>query len=133
MTLTVRGDLLDEIVRHSTACLPFEACGFLTGHGTVADHFVPAPNMLESRSEFQVEPSFLFEFFRRLRTDGREMVGIVHSHPTAAPVPSLRDLREAHYPRAAHVIVSLAGERSEIRAYRIVGGTAAEIELRVIV
>lgn len=133
MTVTLRGDLLDELIRHSKACLPLEACGFLTGHGGVADRFVPAPNALESGEAFQVEPSFLFKFFRRLRTEGREVVGIVHSHPAAPPVPSTRDLGGACDTRAAHVIVSLEGGRPEIRAYRIDRGAAAEIELRVIV
>jgi len=37
----------------------------------------------------------------------KELVGIFHSHVASAPVPSPTDRREAHYPDAVYLIVSL--------------------------
>jgi proteasome lid subunit RPN8/RPN11 len=131
--VAVPGPLLDEIIRYSMDCLPVEACGFLAGREGFADRFVPAPNALASADAFSVDPAFLFRFFRGLRWGGEQLVGIVHSHPRGPASPSQRDIREAHYREAAHLIVSLAGERPEIRAYRITAREAIEIELHAIV
>ena len=125
--------MLDRMVSHARSCLPEEACGFLVGLRQRADRLVPAPNQLRSRTEFAVEPRFLFALFRELRRTGEDLVGIYHSHPDGAAVPSERDVASAYYPDCAQVIVSFRGPRPEIRAYRIAAGTVTEIEVHAIV
>jgi aspartate racemase len=44
---------------------------------------------------------------------------IYHSHPTSPAVPSTTDLREANWPDALMIIVSLMEERPEARVYRV--------------
>ena len=54
---------------------------------------------------------------------GEELVGIYHSHPRSPAYPSPTDRREAHWPAAAYVLVSLRdadpAHPQEIHAYRI--------------
>lgn len=133
LSVCVDDGVLGRLIAHATACLPEEACGFLVGHGNLAERFVPAPNALHSPTAFSIEPQFLFEFFRSLRANGEDMIAVCHSHPTGPAVPSERDIAETHYPEAAHVIVSLAGPHAEVRAFRAVGDDAVEIELHAIV
>ena len=133
MRIAVGAELLEEVVRHSRDCFPEESCGFLVGRPATIDRFVPAPNALRSKTAFEVDPQFLFELFRQLRSSGETLRAICHSHPTGPAVPSARDVAEAHDPDCAYVIVSMAGPEPEIRAYRIVEGEVLEMELHAIV
>jgi proteasome lid subunit RPN8/RPN11 len=125
--------ILEDIVDHARACSPQEGCGFLVGRSGSVDRFVPAPNILQSASAFEVDPVFLFDLFRGLRSSGEELVAIYHSHPNGPAIPSQRDVAHAHYPDAAQVIVSLAGVEPEVKAYRIAGKEVLEAELHAIV
>ena len=133
MRLLVADGVLDQFVGHARECLPHEACGFLVGHGESAERFLAAPNVLKSPTAFSVEPQFLFELFRTLRTEGESLVAVCHSHPSGMAIPSPRDIREAHYRDVAHVIVSFADESPVIGAFRIAGAWAVPIELHAIV
>ena len=133
MNLRVADGVLDRLVAHARECFPEEACGFFVGRGDSADRYLPAVNTLHSRTAFAVEPEFLFRMFRSLRASGEEMVAVCHSHPSSPAVLSTRDIAGAHYPDAAHVVVSLVGPRPEIRAYRVLRDQAIEIALHAIV
>ena len=133
MRLVVPTDLIGELVRHAREALPEEGCGFLVGRSGVASRFVPAANALRSETAFAVEPGFLFDLFRELRASGEELVAIYHSHPKGPAAPSTRDVSGAHYPETAHIIVSLAGQEPEVRAYRIAGQEVLEMDLHAIV
>ena len=133
MGIVLDDRLLGEIIGHARECLPEEACGFLVGPSGAVRRFVPAPNALRSRTAFEVDPAFLFDLFRKLRSSGEDLLAICHSHPTGPAVPSARDVAEAHYPDCAYVIISLAGAQPEIRAFRIVEREVIEIELHAIV
>jgi proteasome lid subunit RPN8/RPN11 len=89
--------------------------------------------MLASETAYEIDPAVLASTFRSLRETGEELVAIVHSHPRGPAEPSKRDLERAYYPRAAHVIVSLAAPESPVvKAFRIIDGQAYEIEIRAI-
>jgi proteasome lid subunit RPN8/RPN11 len=49
---------------------------------------------------------------------GVRELAIYHSHPTAAPVPSKKDIKRNTYgPAVAWVIIGLAGAAPEVRAW----------------
>jgi proteasome lid subunit RPN8/RPN11 len=58
------------------------------------------------------------------------LVGIYHSHPAGAALPSAADVAEATWPDVAYVIIGLgaAGE-PEVRAWRLQHGQAREVRL----
>jgi len=112
--------------------LPEEACGFLVGTGKRVVRFIPAPNALGSATAFSIDPDFLFRMHRDLRSRNERVIAICHSHPTVFPVPSARDVALAQDPGPDHVIVSLAGDRADVRAFRIRDGNVARIPLREI-
>src|SRR4029079_3366297 len=63
---------------------------------------------------------------------------IVHSHTASPARPSPTDLREAHYPEALYVLVSLSPAEADpatgaesVRAWRIVDGGVHEVEVRL--
>jgi hypothetical protein len=46
-------------------------------------------------------------------------------------VPSQTDINLAFYPEATYIIVGLAGEDPDVRAFRIVDGEVSQTELEV--
>jgi proteasome lid subunit RPN8/RPN11 len=108
---------------------PNECCGLLVGTHDGIDEAVPTRNILSDPSRYQIDPQQHIAINRRLRGTPRSVVGVYHSHPRSEAVPSPRDLAEAHYPEFIWLIVSLAGDRPEFRAYRILAGKSEAIQL----
>ena len=120
--LVIPRAVLDEMTAHARAALPAEGCGFLagvveSGVGRVT-HFLPLVNELASPTAFATEARSTFAAFKAMRAAGTDVLAIYHSHPTSAPIPSRHDLAQNIYgPSVAWVIVGLAGEEPEVRAW----------------
>ena len=121
----------DDIVRHAHEALPNECCGLLLGQGTRIDEAVRTPNLKASPSAYLIDPAAHFATLRRVRAEGRQIVGAYHSHTHSPAIPSASDLRESHYPEFVHVIASLDGDAADLRAYRIGGDRYEELALSV--
>lgn len=105
---------------HAAAERPRECCGLLIGTEeplSVVDTW-PSPNLAEGQTRFLVDPVQHFAAIRAARARGLEVVGVYHSHPATAAVPSARDLEEGGEGAMLHVIVSLSATPADIRAYR---------------
>ena len=57
---------------------------------------------------------------------GHELGAIYHSHTRTPPFPSQTDINLAFYPEALYVIVGVAGDEPDVRAFRIVEGEVSE-------
>lgn len=120
--LVIPPAILDAMLAHARAELPNECVGFLAGAvadgaGTVTQ-CLPLVNELQSPTEFLTEPRSAFEAYRAMRTAGTDVLAVYHSHPTSAPVPSKKDVeRNTYGPTVAWVIVGLAGDEAEVRAW----------------
>lgn len=156
--------LRDELLRHLTAALPHEGVGLLAtdwerdgrdvrakgGEGTLAlsplsslpslaraMKFYPGRNIDASPSRFTMDPVEVIVALQEIDERGWWLGAIVHSHPHGPAQPSMTDLREAHYPDALSVIVSLAEQPARVRAWRLPmghsrsGGGAAIVEVPV--
>jgi proteasome lid subunit RPN8/RPN11 len=119
------------IVEHARREAPRECCGLLVGNRFHIDESVPAANIASEPTRFLIDPADHIALNRRLRGSGREVVGAYHSHPNDPPVPSPRDITEAHYREFLHVIVSLVGDPETcVRGYRIRDGSVTPVALR---
>jgi len=90
---------------------------------------LPLANANASPYRYAIEPEALLALTIELDDAGDAIWAIVHSHPTSPAEPSPTDIREAFYPEALQVIVSLAGATPELRAWRVADGQAGEVEL----
>ena len=129
---TVLGRVIDAIVQHARRDAPRECCGLLAAREGIVDEAIPARNLEASEVRFLIDPADQFAALKRTRADGREIVGAYHSHPRSAAVPSATDLAEAHYEEFMYVIVSLAGDVPDARAYRLEGGRFVAAEMLIV-
>ena len=120
--LLVPRPLSDAVIAHARAELPNECCGLLAGViedgvGRVTQH-LPLVNELADPTEYFSEPRSIIAAEKARRAAGTEVLAIYHSHPTSDPVPSRKDLdRNFWGETAVHVIVGLAGDEPDVRAW----------------
>lgn len=122
---------------HARAELPNEAAGLLGGSHAdgVATTYYAARNAERSPLRYAVHPDDLVRIVFAIEDAGQDLVAIFHSHTRSPAVPSATDRRSAMYPDAFYVLATLADpsappERA-LRAWRIHGGEAFEVPLRV--
>ena len=120
---------MDELVAHAREEEPNECCGYMrVKEGAVVD-VNRAENLHHSPYRFELDGASL-AVAAFLEDDGFD-VGIYHSHPRSPAEPSQTDINTAQYPNWTYVIVSLANQEPEVRAWRIEDGRASEEELSV--
>jgi proteasome lid subunit RPN8/RPN11 len=134
-------EMVDAIEAQARAEAPNESCGLIVGDRPVADggvplRWVPLRNALASPYRYEIDPDDLLRL--TLETEARDEVfwGIVHSHVASPARPSATDIRQAFYPEALYLLVSLdpaeadpSTGRPKLRAWRILDGAVLEVEL----
>jgi len=94
--LLLHDGALAALRAHAAAAAPREACGLLAGpagDAAIADEALPSPNLAPAGTEdaFEIDAALHLAAQREQRARGRRVVGIYHSHPRSAPLPSARD------------------------------------------
>ena len=122
-TLTLVPDLTDRIVSHLRSVAPLEGVGLLAidqqsaGPNRIATAYYAGTNRDHSPTRYTMAPDEVLRSFLDMEQRGWRLGGIVHSHPIGPATPSPTDMREFHYPEALMVIVSLAGDAPDLRAW----------------
>jgi proteasome lid subunit RPN8/RPN11 len=130
--LRIPRQLLDELVAHARDETPNECCGVIAARDGRAIAVHRTRNIHASPVRFEMDPVEQLRTLDEIEGAGLELGAIYHSHTRSAPYPSLTDVNLARWwPEPLWVIVGLAGDEPEIRAYRIVDGTIDEAELVV--
>lgn len=125
----------EAIVTHANAGFPNEACGILAGKPAeeTSTVYYPMRNLDESSISYFMDPKEQLGVFKRMREEGLEMRGIVHSHVASEAYPSQKDVRLAFYPDVSYLIVSLSDrERPVLRSFRIAEEAVSEEKLSVV-
>ena len=139
--VTLPAAIRQAIVEHARAAAPNEACGLViadapAAEGGRATRWAPARNALASPYRYEIDPDDLLQL--TIETDDADEVfwAIVHSHIASPARPSPTDLRQAHYPDALYLLVSLDPAEADpvtgaasVRAWRIVDGGVHEVAL----
>lgn len=125
-TLCIPEPLYRRLINHCQEERPLEACGLLVGEGGQVAVAYAADNEHRSPVIYKVDDRQLLQVFEGIRNDRQEIIGIYHSHVRTPPVPSRTDIEQATWPESFYVIVSLAGRRPEVKAWRIVDRTVTE-------
>lgn len=121
MSISIPAAVISDMLSHARAEAPRECCGLLVGTLDSIVRSVRARNLEAKATRYLIDPEDHFAAVRAARTDGLEVVGAYHSHPSSAAVPSSTDLAEANSGADfLYVIVSLVSD--DVRAYRIDAG-----------
>lgn len=111
--------------------LPAEVCGLVAGPRLpqwdqeapiVVSGIVRVRNAARSPTRFALDGKGMMNAEARIVDGGDEVIGVIHSHPVSAAVPSATDLADAlvYDPDAVwlQLIVSLQGFAPNLRAWR---------------
>ena len=106
------------MVDHCRGERPNEACGLLATHKERVVKVFRMTNASGSPVRYSLDAAEQLAAYKKIDKEGWELGGIFHSHTHTEAYPSPTDVREAHED-VPYVIVSLADESPDIRAFRI--------------
>jgi [CysO sulfur-carrier protein]-S-L-cysteine hydrolase len=130
--LRISRQLHDEIVAHARAEAPNECCGMIAARDGRAVAVHRTRNIHASPLKFEMDPREQLRVLDGIEQAGLELGAIYHSHTRSEPVPSLTDVNLARWwPEPLWVIVGLAADEPDVRAFRIVDGSVSTAEIEV--
>jgi proteasome lid subunit RPN8/RPN11 len=129
--LRIPADLQERILTEVAMTLPNEACGVLGVSDGVVTHVYPVANVAASPDGYIMDPAALVQALRRADSSGAPVGALYHSHPTGAVYPSERDRTTDVDRDWVHVIVGFVGEQAVMRAFSVISGFVAPMELVV--
>lgn len=115
--ITITAQAYRELAGYCVSKLPVEACGLLSGREGIAETCWPITNREESPTAFTMDEAELDMVLEEIERSGEELVGMFHSHPTAAAKPSPFDKEHIVFP-CSYLILSLASGRPRLRSYK---------------
>jgi proteasome lid subunit RPN8/RPN11 len=124
--------LYDEMVEHARAEAPNECCGMIASNNGEAITVFRAENAAASALRYEIDGAEQYRIQMEIDDAGLDLGAIYHSHTRSRPYPSQTDINLAFYPETLYVIVGLAGDAPEVRAFHIRDGQVAEAELEVL-
>lgn len=117
--LRIPSALADEMVTHLKEERPNEGCGLVAGLDGTVSKVIRMTNAAGSPMRYALDPKEQFAAYRLIEEGALELAGVFHSHTHTEAVPSPTDVRLASED-VPYIIVSLAQEPADIRAFRIV-------------
>jgi [CysO sulfur-carrier protein]-S-L-cysteine hydrolase len=137
--LTIRADLVQDMVAHARRDHPDEACGIIAGpaDSDQPERFIPMVNAARSPTFYEFSPTDLLALYRDLDDRDEEPVVIYHSHTATEAYPSRTDITLASEPNAHYVLISTretgnADGPYELRSFRIIEGEVTEEPITVV-
>ena len=129
--MIIAPSLWQEIVDHALEEAPNECCGMIASRDGRAVRVHRATNAAASALRYEIDGLEQLRIQTEIEDDGLELGAIYHSHTRSDPYPSQTDINLAFYPDSLYVIVGVAAERPDVRAFRIVDERVQEVALQV--
>ncbi|MBG93144.1 MAG: hypothetical protein CL792_04100 [Chloroflexi bacterium] len=132
--------LIDEMIEHAIDDLPNEACGQVNGKNGRPLTVNRVKNSAASPFRYSMDPLAMLKLEQAREETGEYLFAIYHSHVASEAYPSQTDIRQAFFPPGEldrqpmfpdcyYILVSLAHDPPEVRAFRIRQGGLVEEEL----
>lgn len=103
-TLVIPESNWERMRAHVAAAAPEEACGLVSGSGSIARRVIPIENTLHSETRFRMEPGAQIKALMEIDARAEKLLAIYHSHPRGPNHPSETDITEATFPEALSLI-----------------------------
>jgi proteasome lid subunit RPN8/RPN11 len=126
--------IVNQILTHAQHSPEDEVCGLIASRGGVPSRCYPVANISDEPDHlFNMDPKQQIDTMRTMRENGEDIFAIYHSHPHAPAIPSKTDIRQAAYPEALYLIISLDTKGVlEMQGFRIKQGDIVIEELEVL-
>jgi len=129
--MRISRSLYDELVSHAQSEAPNECCGMIAARDGEAVKLYRATNAAASPYRYELDPLEQYTIQTEIDDAGLELGAIYHSHTRTEPYPSQTDINLAFYPESLYVIVGVASQPPDVRAFTILDGEVGEAELAV--
>ena len=121
------GVYLKEIVEHGLREFPNECCGLIAAQDGVPAKVFTMKNADASPVTYRLDGVEQLRVFDQMDDEGLELWAIYHSHTHSEAYPSETDRKQAFYPDAHYVLVSVQDRNNPvIRAFTIREGLIDE-------
>mgnify|MGYP001216251633 CR=1 FL=1 len=129
--MRISHQLYDNMVAHAREEAPIECCGIIASSNGQAVKLYRATNAAASPLRYEIDGPEQYRIQMEIDDANLDLGAIYHSHTRTDPYPSQTDINLAFYAEALYVIVGVAGDQPDVRAFRIVDGRVSEDELIV--
>ena len=129
--MRISRQLYEEIVAHARFEAPNECCGMIASRDGEAVKVYRATNAAASPLRYEIDGAEQYRIQMQIDDSGLDLGAIYHSHTRTEPYPSQTDINLAFYPDALYLIVGLAREEPEVRAFTIREGQVHDAQLEV--
>jgi len=130
--MKIKNEIVQAITKQAQQELPHESCGYILGIDGVITANYAMTNIDHSSEHFSFDPKEQFAAIRYARTNGLEVIGNWHSHPSSPSRPSEEDIRLAYDSQIAYLILSLAADEPVLNAFHVENGKVTKLPLKVI-
>ncbi len=129
-SLTLTNEQLQKMTAHVQSHAPLEACGLLAGRDSKVESVLEVTNQAQSAVRYVMDPIEQLQAFEQIESNGQELIGIFHSHPTGPEVVSPSDVAQAAY-AVVYVILAPVQNVWLARGFWIENGAYSEVDLEV--
>jgi [CysO sulfur-carrier protein]-S-L-cysteine hydrolase len=129
--MRISPELFEEIVAHARSEAPNECCGMIASRDGEAVKVYRATNAAASPLRYEIDGAEQYRIQMQIEDCGLDLGAIYHSHTRTEPHPSQTDINLAFYPDALYLIVGLAGDEPEVRAFTIREGQVRSAQLEL--
>lgn len=121
------------MVAHVNSHAPLESCGLLAGRDSKVEKIFFVQNQAQSPVRYVMDPIEQLNAFEWIDSNGMELLGIFHSHPTGPETVSPTDVAQAAY-AVTYVILARVDDAQVWRArgFWIKNGGFREVTLEVL-
>ena len=129
-SLTLTTEQLQKMTAHVQSQAPLEACGLLAGRDSKVESVFEVTNQAQSEVRYVMDPIEQLHAFECIESNGQELIGIFHSHPTGPEIVSPSDIAQATY-AVVYVILAPVNGSWRARGFWIENGGYNEVTLQV--
>lgn len=130
MAFTIPYPVARQIADHSLAESPLEACGLLAGTDEQITAAFPISNKAQApEKRYKLDPNEQLQALKAIDHARLEWIGVYHSHPRSAPIPSIADVNEWADNGHFQLIVSLEHSTPQLKLWRLCETSVSPVDL----
>ena len=122
---------IDLIQAELEANSPYEACGVLVGtiegDTAVVEKAAPITNSNRTTQSFELEPKEFYNAWNNAEKNGKEIIGVYHTHPSSSAVPSNWDRETMENDPSVWLIAGADGMKAYLWDEKIINVELLEI------